>query len=329
MNDWILAIIAVVIGIIVGVIAARIVHAVVGAQSRPQAVQNVARPVSQLTLAFGVVAGLIAALGFVQPEALDQLPRDVVAFVPKLMIAAIIIILANVLASFATTALNQVTGRMPLNVQRQANLIVKGTIVALATLLAISQLGIDTEVINMGVAAIFFGLAASFTLLVGLGGHGVAREVAASRALRRMVNEGDKVTIEDLSGTVRSLHPTAIEVITDGGETVLVPSSHFLNRSISVERNSAAAADPDLDADGSSHRRLSPTRRTSHSRRVRPPSDRACGPYSPPSPPEGQSRRRSDRRWRQTPRPPHPRQAPRVRRHHRPPTPPARWVFGR
>lgn len=241
MNNWILAAIAVIVGVIVGVIASRIVHAIVGSDSRPQAVQNVARPVSQLVLAFGVVAGLIAALGFVQPAALDQLPRDVVAFVPKLMVAAIIVILANVLASFATTALGQATSRMPLNVQRQANLIVKATIVALAVLLAVSQLGIDTEVINMGVAAVFFALAASFTLLVGLGGHGVAREVAASRALRRMVKEGDTITIDEVTGTVQALHPTAIEIKTVTNESILVPSSHFLNHNVSVERAAGPA----------------------------------------------------------------------------------------
>lgn len=252
MNEWILAAIAVVVGIVLGVIASRVVYAIVGAKSRPEAVQNVARPVSQLALAFGVVAGLIGGLGFVQPTALDQLPKDLVAFVPKLMVAAIIIILANVLASFATAALGQATGRMPLNVQRQANLIVKGTIVALAVLLAVSQLGIDTAVINMGVAAVFFALAASFTLLVGLGGHGVAREVAASRALRRIVNEGDKVTIDDVSGTVRALHPTAVEIVTPAEDSILVPSSHFLNHNVSVERVTVERAEAPASADGGS-----------------------------------------------------------------------------
>ena len=201
-----MAIIAVVAGLVIGLIASRIVLAVVGGASR-EAVRSVARPLAQLAFAAGVVIGLITALGFVQPTALDQLPKDIVAFVPKLMVAAIIVILANVLASFATAAMAQATGRMPLNVQRWTNVIVKGAIVALAVLLAVSQLGIDTEVINMGVAAIFFGLAASFTLLVGLGGHGVAREVAASRALRRMFDVGDTVAIDGVgsavSGTVQ------------------------------------------------------------------------------------------------------------------------------
>ena len=236
MSSWLLAVIAIVAGVFIGLIASRIVFAIVGGPRRPPAVQSVARPLSQLALAIGVVLGLIAALGFVQPSALDQLPRDVVAFVPKLMVAAIIVILANVLASFATAALDRATGRLPLHVQRQANLVVKGTIVAMAVLLAISQLGIDTEVINMGVAAIFFGLAASFTLLVGLGGHGVAREVAASRALRRMLDIGDSVSVDGVVGTVQALHPTAVEVVDSSGHSTLVPSSSFLSHNISVRR---------------------------------------------------------------------------------------------
>jgi len=244
MNSWVLAAIAVVAGVMIGLIASRIVFSVVGGPGRPEAIRSVARPLAQLALAIGVVMGLITGLGFVQPSALEQLPKDVVSFVPKLMVAAIIVILANVLASFATTALDRTTGRMPLHVQRQANLIVKGTIVALAVLLAISQLGIDTEIINLAVAAIFFGLAASFTLLVGLGGQGVAREVAASRALRRMIEVGDTVSISNVEGTVKALHPTAIEMIDGEGKSILVPSSNFLNHNISVKRTpSKAAAD--------------------------------------------------------------------------------------
>jgi len=236
MSSWLLAVIAVVAGVMIGLIASRIVFALVGAPSRPEAIRGVARPLSQLALAIGVVLGLVVALGFVQPSALEQLPKDIVTFVPKLMVAGIIVILANVFASFATAALDRVTGRMPVNVQRNANIVVKGTIVAMAVLLAVNQLGIDTEVINMAVAAIFFGLAASFTLLVGLGGHGVAREVAASRALRRMLEAGDTVTIDDIRGTVQAVHPTAVEVVDGAGRSVLVPSSSFLNNNITVKR---------------------------------------------------------------------------------------------
>lgn len=240
MSEWIAVAAAILGGLVIGIVASRIVHGIVGAPSRPDPIQRAAKPLASLTLSFGIVAGLIVALGIVQPDSLDQLGQDAIAFIPKVMTAAIIIIMANVLSAFATAALGQALGRMPIQTQRQAATAVKAAIVTLAALLAVSQLGINTDVVNLGVAAIFFGIAASFTLLVGLGGNSVAREVAASRAVRRLVNPGDSVRVGEIEGVVAALHPTSVEVSRGNGETVLIPSSRFVRQTISIERVTTA-----------------------------------------------------------------------------------------
>jgi small-conductance mechanosensitive channel len=231
-----MVIIAIVAGLVLGLVASRIVHALVGSPKRPEPIQRAAKPLSSLALAFGIVAGLVVALGIIQPDSLDKLRDDAIAFIPKALTAAIIIIVANVASAFASTALGQAMGRMPLQTQRHAQTAVKVTIVALAALLAVGQLGINTDVVNMGVAAVFFGIAASLTLLVGLGGNGVAREVAATRALRRLVANGDTVRVGDVTGVVVSVHPTAVEISAGDGETVLIPSSRFINQTVTIER---------------------------------------------------------------------------------------------
>lgn len=236
MSEWIQVLGAIVGGLIVGLIASRIVHGLVGSPKRPDPIQRAAKPLASLALSFGIVVGLIVALGIVQPSSLDQLRDDAIAFIPKAMTAAIIIIVANVLSAFANTALGQALGRMPIQLQRQAATAVKVTIITLATLLAVSQLGIDTQVVNLGVAAVFFGIAASLTLLVGLGGNGVAREVAATRALKRLVSHGDSVRVGDMSGVVVAVHPTAVELSSGDGEVLLIPSSSFVNQTISIQR---------------------------------------------------------------------------------------------
>jgi len=241
MNDWILVAVVLVGGLLVGVVASRLVHGFIGSPARPEPVQQAAKPLASLALSLGLVAGLIAALGIVQPESLDQLRIDAIAFIPKALSAAIIIIGANVLSAFATTALGRTLGRMPIQTQRLANMAVKATIVALASLLAVAQLGINTDVVNLGVAAIFFGIAASLTLLVGLGGNGVAREVAATRAVKRLVSQGDTVRLGDLEGVVVAVHPTSVELSTGDGEAVLIPSSQLVNQTITIERASADA----------------------------------------------------------------------------------------
>lgn len=242
MNSWILALLAIVVGIVLGMIVSRLVYRLVASAGR-EAVQSVAKPISQLAFSIFMVGGLIVALGFVQPDALDQLPKDAIAFFPKILTAAIIIIVARVLASFAATAISQATSRMPLNIERQIHMVVRSLIYTLAILLAVSTIGIDTEVVNMGLAAIFFGVAATLTLLIGLGGHGVAREVASNRAMRRLVSEGDIVMFNDVQGKVTAVHPTTIELEDPETQlTVLVPASRFVNEKLTVKRTPASEA---------------------------------------------------------------------------------------
>ncbi len=241
--DWIIVAGLLIGGILVGLLASRFLFRALAKESRPPALQEAASPLSSLVLWAGVIAGLVGALGVISPDALDQLPKDLIAFLPRVLSAAIIVILANVLSAFALTAIGPALARASAAVQRQVSLAVRGTIVGLAVLLAVAQLGIDTTVVNLGVAAIFFGVAASFTLLVGLGGREIAGEVAATRTLRRMVSIGDRIQTGDVAGLIVGLHPIAVEVETADGERVLVPSSIIASERLVIER-SAPPVDP-------------------------------------------------------------------------------------
>ena len=235
-TDWIVVAVAIVGGIVIGAVASRIVNNIVGSTSRPEPVRNAAGPLASLVLWAGIVTGLIVALGVVSPSALDQLPRDVVSFIPRVISAAIVVIVANVGASFAQTAIAPALGRMPSSAQRQILNGVRITILSLAVLLAVRQLGFDTTVINIGVAAILFGASGAMMLLIGLGGRDVAEEVASTRVLRRLVNPGDQVHLEDVQGRVLAVHPTTVEIASDGGEILLVPSSRFVTGTFSIVR---------------------------------------------------------------------------------------------
>lgn len=242
MNDWIGVGVAIGGGLLVGIVLSRIVVTMLGKPNRPKPVQDAARPLSSLALSFGLVFGLIVALGIIQPEAVSQLRTDAIGFIPKVLTAIIIVIVANVVSSFVTAALSTALARAPIHIQRQVTAVARGLILVMAVLLAVGTLGIDTTVVNLGVAAVFFAVAASFTLLVGMGGREVASEVASTRAVRRLINVGDVIAVgsgdEAVKGTVVAVHPTAVEV-EEAGEVVLVPSSRLLSETMLVERAAA------------------------------------------------------------------------------------------
>lgn len=238
-NDWIAVAVSIGGGLILGIVLSRIVAVALGRPTRPEPLREAARPMASLAFSFGVVSGLLVALGIIQPDAVSQLRNDAVGFIPKILTAIIIVIVANVLSSFAVAAVGRALARATPTVQRQAFTVTRAVILVMAILLAVGTLGIDTTVVNLGVAATFFAIAASFTLLVGLGGRAVASEVASTRAVRRLVRVGDVVTVgldgEEISGSVLALHPTSVEMQV-GDEVMLVPSSRLLTETVSVDR---------------------------------------------------------------------------------------------
>ena len=169
LTEWILFAGFIVGGIVVGRIAGSLTNKVLSRPARPQPIQEAAKPLSSLVMYGFIITGLMIALGILQPSAAQEIPRDLIAFMPRLLTAAIIVIGANVVTSFVQAALHPMMGRSSGSVQRQVNTAVKVLIVGLATVIAVTQIGIDTTIINIVLGALFFGLAASMTLLVGMG----------------------------------------------------------------------------------------------------------------------------------------------------------------
>ena len=257
MNDWLAAGIAVAGGFIVGTIASRIVLAVL-ARSKIAALRDSAAPIAGLAMAAGVVTGLLVALGFVAPDELEKLGDDAIAFLPKAIAALVIVIGANVASTFASAGVAKSlagTGAAA----RFAPSITKFSILGGGAIIAAGQTGVDTVVVNIGVAALLFGLAGSVALITGLGGRQVAGEIAAGRAWRSALRSGDRISAivgrpgetaggsaQRVDGVVVEVHPTAVEV-NSSGTTIFVPNSRLLDSIVERDRPEPADAEAMLD----------------------------------------------------------------------------------
>ncbi len=238
MNEWISAAIAVGAGLIIGSIASRVVRNQM-AKSSIEALRESAAAIAGLVFSGCIILGLLVALGFVSPDDLDRLPSDLIAFLPKAISAAIMAIGGNIAGTFAQTAVAKAVAGSGA-ASRFAPMIVRFAIVTAAMILAAAQLGVDTAVINIAVAALLFGVAASLALLTGLGGRQVAGEVAAGRVWRRSLEPGDHIRASnvagvDVDGVVVDIHPTAIEV--EGSDaTLFVPNSKLMETVVERKR---------------------------------------------------------------------------------------------
>ena len=231
MNEWISAAIAIGGGLVIGSIVSRIVRSRLAKSSIP-ALRESASALGGLVFSGFIIVGLLVALGFVSPDDLDQLPSDLISFLPKAISAAIVAIGGNIAGTFAQSAVAKAVSRSGA-AARFAPMIVKMAILAASLILAAAQLGVDTTVINIAVAALLFCIATSVALLTGLGGRHIAGQVAAGRVWRHSLEAGDRIRAKgvagvNIDGVVIDIHPTAVEIA--GAEsTMFVPNAQLMD----------------------------------------------------------------------------------------------------
>lgn len=242
MNKWIAAALAIVAALAVGIVLARIVRAALARPGRPEALRASAAAIASLVFSTALVVGLITALGFVNRQSLDTLPESLVRYVPKALSAAIVLIVANVGAGLVASALDRSLGHVSPTLRRRVPTLVKAAVMGAATLIAANQLGVDTTILTLAAAALFFSVGLAAALMVGLGSRRVSDEIAAGRALRTLLDAGDHLTLDTLAGTVVKVHSVAVELAVDGAGSVLVPNSAVLGQSLRVVRAGRATA---------------------------------------------------------------------------------------
>lgn len=233
--EWAWAGIAIVGGFVLGTAASKVVRT--GLERRRGRLAQLAPAAASLAFSLALVVGLLVALGFVQPDSLSMLLDDTIDYLPRVLSALIVIILGGVAGTIASTAARESLGRSMGRLGEQIPTLIKSIITLFAAILAASQLGIDTTVINIVIAAAAFGMAAAFALVVGFGGRAIASEMASGRALRRLVNVGDEVESELVSGTIIALYPTAVE-LRSGDRARLVPNSDLAASNLQITRSS-------------------------------------------------------------------------------------------
>ncbi len=149
---------------------------------------------------------------------------------------AIVLIGANIVATFAVAAAERSLGHVSEGIRRRVPPVIKGTILFAAGLIAANQLGVDTTILTLAAAAVLFGAALTAALVAFSGSGPVSTELAAARALRHVVGVGDRVDTDVVTGTIVELHGVKLEVETDEGRRVLVPYSELLTTVVGIDR---------------------------------------------------------------------------------------------
>ena len=234
-EKWLFAALAVGGGVLLGTIAGWLTRRFLDSESKPAEVRQIAKPFAAFVFWFLTGLGIVIGVGAVSPESLEPLPGQILAYLPRVLVAGLILIGGHALSSLIAIAVSRSLSRASGGRHTQIRRIVQYSLMGAAIVLALNQLGVDTTILTMTIAAVLLTAGTSIALLIGLGCRDVAGEVAAGRYLRRILKAGDAVNTGSLHGIVLELHPASLELETETSARLQIPYSQLLTRGFQYE----------------------------------------------------------------------------------------------
>lgn len=143
--------------------------------------------VGSLVRWFFIIAAFLAAVDILGLAELSGFITDILLYIPNIIVAAFILLVAAILASFlerVVTASMKATDMGPV---KFVGVVIRWSIWGFAILAALSQLGVATALVQTLFTGFVAMLALAGGLAFGLGGQGVAKDVL--ERIRRDVSE--------------------------------------------------------------------------------------------------------------------------------------------
>lgn len=214
---WVWASVALVGGLLIASFAALIVRRSLGREARRLALRKIAGPLSLFTFWTLTAAAILVAIAVSSPETLKPIPTDILDWLPNAALAGLLVIGGYALALSVSLALGRLIERGTGERHRSLEQVVRTAVVLGAAILALSQIGVDTTILNILIAAAAFGIAAALAGISIAGSRRLATHIVSGRALRPTLAVGRTIKAGDVEGSIIDQSVTHLVVATEHG----------------------------------------------------------------------------------------------------------------
>ena len=176
---------------------------------------------SAVRIALSLVV-IFAALSLLGLQFLSESLNAAVLAIPKVLIAAALVLVGLVLGGIARQRVERLTFQLDLPVS--LGQVAQITVVAIFAITAAAQIAVSTAILLLLVAIVLAGVMSMLAIAFGLGGQGVARELSAGRHARTVFVPGEEISVGEFRGTVVAVETMATVLRTGPDEKIRVPN---------------------------------------------------------------------------------------------------------
>jgi small-conductance mechanosensitive channel len=175
---------------------------------------------------------IFAALSLLGLQFLSQSLNQAVLALPRVFIAAALVLAGVVLAGLARDRTDRLTYQLDFPVP--LGQIAQIGVLSIFGIIAAAELGISTLILVLVIGVLLAAVAGTFTLAFGLGSRDVARALSAGRYLRHDYQLGQEIAFGDIRGRISRIYSTSTVLDTGEGRSIRVPNHFLLDQIVTI-----------------------------------------------------------------------------------------------
>jgi hypothetical protein len=158
---------------------------------------------------------LMASCNILGLEALTSAMQGVVDYIPKLLVATIVVVIGMLVASFLRGIVATSADRVGVAYAQQLADGCYWVLAGIVFFAACDQLEIKFDLLKHVILIACAGLALGIGLCIGLGGREVMGGILAGYYVRQRLQAGDQIKVAGFEGTIREIGPVATVIETE------------------------------------------------------------------------------------------------------------------
>ncbi len=174
---------------------------------------------------------LISAAETLGMERVTAILDDFILYLPKVLGALFVIMVGMFIAHVAKQGIQTAVHNMGMEYASSVARIAQVIIFITTFSLAVAQLEIETQMLNIVFAILLGCLGGAAAISLGLGTRGVSNNIISGVYIREQLKPGDEVTIGEFKGVVVSVGTVNTVLENAQGECLSVPNHQLLQRS--------------------------------------------------------------------------------------------------
>jgi small-conductance mechanosensitive channel len=176
---------------------------------------------------------VLAAAESVGLLGITEMLNRLVGYLPNVLAAALILLLGSLIAQVIGDTLRGVAAQAGVAAGPALGQIVRYTLLVFTIILALSQLGIQTDLLTIAASALIVATTLALALAFGFGSRDLARNIMAGYHAKEAFQEGQQLSVRNHSGQLVSIGTVKSVIKTNDG-MVSLPNSVLTEEEVTV-----------------------------------------------------------------------------------------------